>query len=563
MTDAQPSHQQVLRPLDGPGGPGGPVPVATADAIVVGSGVAGCSVALDLAPRLGRCLLITAGPLGRGGSSPLAQGGIAAAIGPGDGPVAHAGDTVAVSAGLGDQALARLVTAGGPEAVETLIERGAVFDLDPGGGLALGREAGHSARRIVHANGDATGAEVMRALAAAVTASPSIEVRERSVVVDLVRRRGRVVGVVTERFDGGQEVVLAPAVVLATGGYGHCFARTTNPPSADGSGIAAAARAGASVADMEMVQFHPTALDVDGVARLPLLTEALRGEGAVLVDERGRRFMADLHPDAELAPRDVVARAIYRQVVDGHRPYLDGRAAIGTEFGDRFPTVFALARANGFDPRTEPLPVTPAAHYTMGGVAVDDRGRTTVPGLWAVGEVASTGLHGANRLASNSLLEGLVLGRRVALDVVGAARATPPSPPKGSGDVEVPIGALVAASPAPGPGRPPLASAVRQLLWASAGVERRGDDLDRADRELAVIRRRTEETRDRRAAAMATVAALVVGAALARTESRGAHHRIDHPMVDERQARRRIEQPSPARTQRWRPTVVAGAPAAS
>ena len=420
-------------------------------AVVLGAGVAGLSTALGLDANGVGCVVVTEGVIGAAGSSPLAQGGVAAAIGADDAPALHADDTVAVAAGIGDARLARILADGGPGVIDTLVGLGIGFDRAADGSLALGREAGHSRRRIVHADGDATGAAVVATLAAAVRARPGIERAEHTTALDLIRGGPggeRIVGVVVAGPGGRREALLAPAVILATGGYGHCFARTTVPVDVIGAGIALAARAGATVADLELVQFHPTALDVTrapdpagsastvpgsagagvpagGPARLPLLTEALRGEGAVLVDNRGQRYLVGEHADAELAPRDVVARANYRQLQAGLEPCLDARAAVGDAFPQRFPTVFALATAHGLDPRVDLLPVTPAAHYCMGGVAVDDQGRTSRPGLWAAGEVASSGLHGGNRLASNSLLEGLVMGRRVADAVVGRAQPAP------------------------------------------------------------------------------------------------------------------------------------------
>jgi nicotinate-nucleotide pyrophosphorylase (carboxylating) len=379
--------------------------------LVVGSGVAGLSVALGLP----RAVVLTLGPLG---STGWAQGGIAAALGSDDAPSLHAEDTMTVSAGLAVREAVDALTAGGPEAIRRLVEIGARFDLDASGDLSLAQEAGHRRRRIVHADGDATGREIMRALTEATAASPAVEVLEGWWAVDLARHRGRVTGVAAETPDGDRVVLLAPAVILATGGIGRLYRHTTNPPGVTGDGLAMAARAGARLADLEFVQFHPTALLASGVDPLPLLTEALRGEGATLVDRAGRRFMTLHHPDAELAPRDVVARAIWWQRQRDGAAYLDARSI--EDLPERFPTVFGLTRDAGLDPRTDLLPVTPAAHYFMGGIDAGPDGRTSLPGLWAVGEVAATGVHGANRLASNSLLEGLVFGAAVAADVAGS-----------------------------------------------------------------------------------------------------------------------------------------------
>ncbi|MFV0526949.1 MAG: L-aspartate oxidase [Acidimicrobiales bacterium] len=578
------------------------LPVRRRRAVVVGSGVAGMSTAL----ALGACTLITSEPwLGHGGSSRWAQGGVAAAIGPEDTTAAHAADTVAVAGGIADPDIVAAITAGGPAAIDALLALGTPFDRTADGQLARGREAGHSARRIVHASGDATGAAVVAALRRAVEAHPSIEVLTSTTMVDLVRRDDAVVGVILETTDGPgsgagatPHLVLAPAVILATGGYAHCFARTTTPGEVIGAGIAAAARAGAVLADMEMVQFHPTALDVAAADRLPLLTEALRGEGAVLIDETGRRFMSAVHPDAELAPRDVVARAIYRHAAAGHRPMLDATGAVGDTFGARFPTVDALAREHGFDPAREPLPVTPAAHYCMGGIAVDAQGRTSLPGLWAVGEVTSSGLHGANRLASNSLLEGLVASRAVAVDV-GRGEWAAPAPDGQVDRLDLPVDAVTVdrvhapdpgsdsgsvSDPDPDPASAPdsapgsvfgdrdgawaadqgVAGTIRELLWAHAGVERDGPGLAAGRRRLAGIvlsPRASTATRP-----IHQIAHLVLEAASARTESRGAHFRLDHPQSDPAQAHRRRHRPGPVPTRRVLVTElqpVAGFPLAS
>ncbi|MEM7341280.1 MAG: L-aspartate oxidase [Actinomycetota bacterium] len=509
--------------------------------IVVGSGVAGLSAALGLR----RALVVTDGLLGGGGSSPWAQGGVAAAVSATDDPREHAADTMAVAGGIAVADLVTAVTAGGPAAIDDLVAIGATFDRSADGNLALGREAGHRRSRIVHANGDATGAAVMAALVGAVNAEPAIDVLEHTTAVDLITDdHGDVAGLLVLDTDRRLHALLAPAVVLATGGYAHCFARTTTPGAVIGTGVAMAARAGVAMADMEFVQFHPTALDVDGVDPLPLLTEALRGAGAVLTDRHGRRYMTDVHPDAELAPRDVVARANYRATRSGERPTLDTRTAVGPDIDARFPTVSALVRAHGIDPVARAIPVTPAAQYCMGGVAVDAWGRTSRPGLWAVGEVASSGLHGANRLASNSLLEGLVMGRRAAASVAltdgsGVGRralsvpAEPVPGPDSSGD---------------GPGTDghadPEVAYVRALLWNAAGVERDGPTLTRA-RDLLGAAPGTEGPRSAslEARTIRLVARLVVDAALARTESRGAHFRLDHPEADPAQAERRLVTP--------------------
>lgn len=481
---------------------------ALAVPIVVGSGIAGLSTALSL----GRCLVITKGGLASG-SSELAQGGIAMAAGPDDSPAAHAADTIAVGGGLVDELVATMVAGEGPAHIEWLEGLGARFDKTGAGALHLGREAGHSHHRIVHAHGDATGREVMKTLRAAVRARSGITVLERAEVVDLVRSRGRVVGVMVVDEGGTPLVLLAPAVVLATGGIGRIYSRTTNPAEATGDGLAVAVRAGAAIRDVEFVQFHPTALD-GPEDPLPLLTEALRGAGAVLIDAGGRRFMPAVHPDAELAPRDIVSRAVWRETANG-RAFLDA-TSIGTSFPEAFPTVFGMARAAGYDPRFEPLPVTPAAHYHMGGVVTDDGGRTSLPGLYACGEVAATGLHGANRLASNSLLEGLVFAARVA-EAVGTAEIPVPGD-----EIEVPTAIEYA-------GTEPVQAVteLRDAMWDHVGVVRDRDGLVSALESIERLTPGLETSVTGRN--LATIARLITSQALARTESRGSHFRRDYP----------------------------------
>lgn len=492
-------------------------------AVVVGSGIAGLTAALEL----GECTVVTKTRLGEGASR-WAQGGIAAALGPGDDPGQHAADTLTVAGGLADPEVVARLTAAAPDRIVWLQELGAGFDVDHSGRLVLGREAGHGRRRIVKARGDATGAAVMQALVAAVRARPDIAVLEDTEAIDLLRAGERVVGVLARpRSAGsgggspagsgaGEVALLAPAVVLATGGIGRAWAHTTNPTEATGDGLAMAARAGAAIRDPEFVQFHPTVLVSDRDPR-PLLTEALRGEGAVLVDASGRRYLRDVHPDAELAPRDVVARANWAALQAGPI-HLDARS-IGPGFPTRFPTVFAAAREAGLDPRLDPLPVTPSQHYHMGGVRCDLAGRTSLPGLYVCGEVASTGLHGANRLASNSLVEGLVGGAQVAWAVrAGGGQITTRGIEVAAGSVAVPV-----------PGQEPTAAiaALRATLWASAGVVR--DESGLRSGLATTRRRRAELASDLTGRNLATVAELVLTAALARRESRGGHHRSDHP----------------------------------
>ncbi|HEX6203927.1 MAG TPA: L-aspartate oxidase [Thermoanaerobaculia bacterium] len=558
--------------------------VRIADVLIVGTGVAGLAAALGCAGR--RVTVLTKSRFGEGGSSTWAQGGVAVAVGADDSPALHAADTLAVAGGLADRRMVELLTAEGPRRIAELVRLGAAFDraasgaADRGGDalpaalsdLALGQEAAHSRRRILHAGGDATGRELVRALAEAVRRAPGVRVEEESFAVDLVvepaarglvtRRGARVAGVLALDRDGRRVLHLAAATVLATGGAGQLFLHTTNPPEVTADGLAMAARAGARLADLELVQFHPTALAVDGprgAARLPLLTEALRGEGAVLVDGHGHRFMPDEHPAAELAPRDVVARAIHRRLAAGDRVFLDARRAIGDRFPERFPTVFAAAREAGLDPRTEPLPVVPAAHYHMGGVVTDERGRTSLPGLWACGETATTGVHGANRLASNSLLEALVFGARVADDLARRLAAVPGATAADLARLRVAgEGVLTAGPAATGPddlgdlaGR---AAALRHrlrvrmaadvgLVRDAAGMARAAEELRWLETEAAELLRDAEDRAGAAAAGgvlrdlletrnLLTAGTLVTAAARVRRESRGAHYRSDFPHED-------------------------------
>jgi len=507
--------------------------VREADVVVLGAGVAGLSVALGLAGR--RVDLLARGPVGHSGSSPWAQGGIAGAVGPGDAPTLHAQDTLAVAGELANAAAVARLTSEGPERLVELVSLGARFDRDATGQLDLAREAAHSRARVLHAR-DATGAEVVRALGAALADRSGTSIFEGSLALELITDGGRVSGVLTRHADGALVLHRARAVVLATGGIGQLFARTTNPPEARGDGLVLAWRAGARLADLEFVQFHPTALDV-GADPMPLLTEALRGAGAILVDERGRRVLEDAGPNAELLPRDVVARALWSVLGAGRRTLLDAREAVGEAFPERFPTVFAACRLHGLDPRQEPIPVAPAAHYHMGGIDVDLDGRSSVAGLWAAGEVACTGVHGANRLASNSLLEGLVFGARVARSVgetlphlrqLSAAPATALTAPGASED---PHGHVVE-------------SEIRGLMWDAVGLIRTGPGLrialDRLEALAGDPSAASSPTRN-----FVTVARLVATAALARPESRGAHYRADYPLADAAWRRRILLTPEP------------------
>jgi L-aspartate oxidase len=495
--------------------------VRQADVVVVGSGIAGLMAALHASHR--DVLILSKTGFGEGGSSPYAQGGIAAAVGPGDSAVNHARDTMEAGAGLCREEVVRAVTREGPERIEELLALGADFDRAASGELELGQEGAHDRPRVVHAEGDATGAEVVRALRRAVEAEERIEVLDHRLALELLVERGRVVGLVGAEAGGRRFVVAANAVVLATGGIGRLYSATTNPREATGDGLAMAARAGASLAGLEFVQFHPTALDVNADSN-PLLTEALRGEGALLVDETGRRILEDVHPRLELAPRDIVARTIWNELQIGRRILLDATGLAGV-FAERFPSVLRLCLAHGLDPRTEPMPVIPAAHYHMGGVVVGLDGSTSLAGLWAYGEVSWTGLHGANRLASNSLLEALVFGRRVGRSVAALPRdhVAPDAAARQAGRI---AGGFV-GSPWASPDDPVVAE-LRRVMWRDVGLVRSMGGLRRAQLEIDRLER-TPSAALGEVANMLTAARLVATAAVIRTESRGAHWRRDMP----------------------------------
>ncbi|MGY3413576.1 L-aspartate oxidase [Bradyrhizobium sp. GM5.1] len=482
------------------------------DVVIVGGGLAGLFCALKLAPR--PVTLISAAPLGQGASSAWAQGGIAAAVAEGDTPEAHAADTIAVGGGIVDQAVALGIAREAAPRIHDLLAYGVPFDRDLEGRLAVGREAAHSARRIVHVRGDGAGAAIIAALGDAVRRTPSIRLIEGFVAEALSTEDGAVTGLQLREagnFAARPILLAARTVVLATGGIGHLYAVTTNPREASGSGLAIAARAGAVIADPEFVQFHPTAIMV-GRDPAPLATEALRGEGATLINGRGERFMAARHPLAELAPRDIVARGVFAEISAGRGAFLDARQPLGARFADRFPTVHASCIAAGIDPATQAIPIAPAAHYHMGGIAVDDRGRSSIDGLWAGGEVSSTGVHGANRLASNSLLEAVVYAARIADDIAGRVI---PSPAPLS-DVVTPCSAASDAA---------AVKRLRTLMSTHVGVIRNGDGLAEAVRSFAALEREATSIVVRN---MATAALLVAASAWSRRESRGAHFRSDH-----------------------------------
>lgn len=485
--------------------------------VIVGGGLAGLIAALDMAPR--PVLIVNPSPLGESCSSALAQGGLAAAVDASrDSPELHANDTLKAGAGLCDPEAVAHITAEGPRIVEKLLSRGVAFDRDANGALALSLEGAHSARRVVHASGDSTGATIMRALVKAAQATPSISYLAAS-VHDVIAEDNAVCGIVLRK--GWREYFLPTReLVLATGGAGGLWRWTTNPLSSVGAGLALAARAGATLVDLEFMQFHPTAIDV-GTQSLPLASEALRGEGAILIDDQGKRLM-EAYPRKDLEPRDIVARAIWQRRKAGRKVYLDARQALGQGFAARFPSVHALCVEHGLDPVNQPIPVCPAAHYHMGGIATDSQGRTDVDGLWACGEVACTGLHGANRLASNSLLEAAVMGARVGRELSGKSV-------EGSG-----LGAAQGARNRTL--RLPeftgyAAKRIRACMQDNVGVERDRESLARALRIL-------NEPSLKRAGLMALAARMVAFAAFMREESRGAHSRSDFPSERETWQRR-------------------------
>lgn len=503
--------------------PPGPGPI-----VIVGAGLAGLFTALKLAPL--PVTVIAAAPLGEGASSIWAQGGVAAAVGEGDTADAHAADTIAAGAGIVDADVAHTIASEGRARIFDLNDFGVPFDRGNAGGFVLSREAAHNANRVVRVSGDRAGFAIMKALIARVRATPSIHLLEGYGAVGLVMDQRRVAGVqlVNTGSTAGAviETLSAGAVVLATGGVGSLYAVTTNPTTARGEAIAFAARAGAVIADAEFVQFHPTALDV-GIDPAPLATEALRGEGATLVNAAGERFLLAIDGRAELSPRDIVARAVFAEIKAKRGAFLDCRTHPGSSLETSFPTVFAFCRQAGLDPVRELLPVAPAAHYHMGGVATDLNGRTSVAGLWAAGEVASTGLHGANRLASNSLLEAVVIGDRVAADI--RARKTLPL---GYAEPSASHTPLVLDLPA----RAANLIRLRRTMSEHAGVIRDGAGLTAALAVIDDIARHASN--DPVLANMTLTARIIATAALARKESRGGHWRADFPGPNPALARR-------------------------
>jgi len=497
-----------------------------ADVVVIGSGVAGLTTVLNLRASGLSVLLVTKALLDEG-STKWAQGGIAAALGPGDTPDQHESDTLIAGAGLCAIDAVKVLVTEGPEAVRRLIARGAVFDTSESGEISLTREGGHHRNRILHAGGDATGAEVSRALLEAIKGDSGIEVIERALAIDALQDAdGQVCGVtlhvIGEGTRDGVGQALAKAVVVATGGLGQVYSQTTNPSVSTGDGVALALRAGAEVADVEFIQFHPTVLwrDTAEGGQQPLISEAVRGEGAILLNHKGERFMAKKHELADLAPRDIVAKEIFSQMRQWNIPHVWLDATGIKEFEVRFPTIYASCMANGIDPTKQLIPVAPASHYASGGVLVDLNGRTSVKGLYVCGESACTGAHGANRLASNSLLEGLVFGARIASDI---ASNLP--------DQVLPVedqneGFLLS---------PAIKLAIQLSMSEGAGVMRSEESLNETLATLNQLASRTS-TEPRieawEVSNLHLLATAIVRGALVRKESRGSHWRSDFPETD-------------------------------
>ncbi|WP_306250871.1 L-aspartate oxidase [Parvularcula sp. IMCC14364] len=485
--------------------------------LIVGAGIAGLFTALKLAPR--PVTIVTAAPLGRGGSSTWAQGGLAAAMGTEDSPALHLQDTLTAGAGLVDAPAASLLTREGPARVEDLIRLGISFDTDDEGKLKLGREAAHGRDRIVHASGDQAGAAIMAGLTKAAQKATHITIRERIVAEEILRdSQCSAAGILAVDIARGERLMMtATQTVLATGGLGGLYAVTTNPVRAQGHGMAMAWLAGAEIMDPEFVQFHPTALNV-GVDPAPLATEALRGEGALLVTGSGQRLMQGVHDDMELAPRDIVARAVASAIASGDGAYLDARSSVGARFPEMFPTVYQACRNADIDPVTDLLPIAPAAHYHMGGVRTDLDGQTTLSGLWAVGEVACTGIHGANRLASNSLLEALVFAERAAIAISHSTASTD----------AIEISQLTNRLGLPSkPADNALATSLRNNMAHKAGILRDAEgltDLTSTIRDDLATNEMTSGGLN-----MLIAAHLIAEGALKRQESRGAHLRTDFP----------------------------------
>ncbi len=510
----------------------------TSDVIIVGSGIAGLTTALQIRAYGYSVLLVTKARVDEG-STKWAQGGIAAALGPGDSPAEHEADTLKAGAGLCDRKAVHALVTEGPEAVARLIARGAVFDRAASGEIALTREGGHLKNRILHAGGDATGAEISRALLAAVTDDPGIEVIEHALVLDALKSEsGRVCGVtlhvIGEGSRDGVGRALAKAVILGTGGLGQVFAQTTNPSVSTGDGVALALRAGADVADVEFIQFHPTVLYLGAKSsgQQPLISEAVRGEGAILLNDAKEQFMIGIHPLADLAPRDVVAKAIMSQMLESGSRHVWLDVSKVANFSERFPNIYQSCVDHGISPDRDLIPVAPAAHYASGGVRVDLAGRSSVPGLYACGETACTGVHGANRLASNSLLEGLVFAARIADDIHMTLRKFKREEPVMMSSAEI----LIA---------PESRTEIANAMSVGAGVIRTRLSLESTAQRLEEISRSVSDkpcVEAWEATNLFTLAQVIVASALIREETRGSHWREDFPNESDTWLRRIVEQ---------------------
>lgn len=495
--------------------------------VIIGGGLAGLFCALKLAPRA--VTVLAAAPIGVGASSTWAQAGIAAAVGPGDTIESHVQDTIIAGDGIVDEEIIHIMATEASDRIHDLLEYGVPFDRDLEGKLAVSREAAHSESRIVRVKGDMAGRAIMQALVKTVSQTPSIRVLEGYVVEDLIVESGHVVGVAARSEAGASEEVhyiRGSNVVMATGGVGHLYEVTTNPTEARGGGIGMAARAGARLADMEFVQFHPTAINV-GKDPAPLATEALRGHGATLHNSAGERFMVPLHQDAELAPRDVVARGIFAEVKAGRGAFLDCREAVH-DFAAEFPTVYGYCKESGIDPAKEMIPVVPAAHYFMGGIWTDSDGRSSLPGFWACGECTSTGAHGANRLASNSLLEAVVFSARIA-DALKEEISDEAATDWSQGSIETDEHTINADHP--------NMTALRKVMSENLGVLRDEEGMRDA---LLTILALEQQSHSKRFDNVITTAKMIAVCALNRLESRGGHARIDYPNEDSTWKRRTL-----------------------
>jgi L-aspartate oxidase len=498
----------------------------SADIVVIGSGVAGLTTALNLRSYGLSVLLVTKAKIDEG-STKWAQGGIAAALGPGDTPDQHKKDTLIAGAGLCDTRAVDVLVSEGPEAVRKLIAQGAVFDKSETGEIALTREGGHLRDRILHAGGDATGAEVSRALLAAVRQDKGIEIIEHALAIDALKSKtGRVCGVLLHVIGAGSRdgvgMALSRAVVIATGGLGQVYSQTTNPAVSTGDGVALALRAGADVADVEFIQFHPTVLwrDLANRGQQPLISEAVRGEGAILLNNKNEQFMIGKHPQADLAPRDVVAKEIFNQIQESGQPFVWLDAMRVKDFKNRFPTIYASCVSNGIDPTKEKIPVAPASHYASGGVRVDLNGQSSVAGLYVCGESACTGAHGANRLASNSLLEGLVFGARI-------AAALAHDLPSQEDPVEDDQVTLL---------DPKILLPLQISMSEGAGVMRSEASLRKTLQtlnELSKLSSQQPQIESWEASNLHLLATAIVNSALIRKESRGSHWRSDYPKISD------------------------------